>query len=144
MTNTQISLADFVDVTVENCDRHVSKRNRHYYRVEFVCEDGTGVTLHLHFSDKCKSIVQAIPVKRLNQTERGPFLMPNADGTIPEDAPDAFVDWHFEQPDSIICIDAVTLWSEYPVEHMTEEQNDSLVEQIIEYLEAQPAPYTGD
>lgn len=145
----ELTLHDYDSITIENADKHCypNAANNHYDVLTFRKGNKTILIVNLHYSDVCRSRLLVAPHFKLPvKSDRGPYLLPLPYGEVSEDCDTCYVDWHFEHPDGVICVDKVfnVYGDQIPDITLTEEMHGSLVEQIIEYLEKQPAPYTGD
>lgn len=145
----ELTLHDYDAIDLEIADSHCSPDaiNNHFSVVTFKKEGKAILRVNLHYDDNCRnSIVIASHFKRPARSDRGPYLMPNEDGSYDEFPDDVYLDWHYEQPDHMICIDMVhNMYGDVLAsDDFTDEMHEALVTQIYEYLEKQPAPYTGD
>lgn len=129
--HTLFRIANFRTVTLMDHSRHCDDKKKKYDLLKFIDKKGETVEIDLFYNQNTLYRVRVEMAK--NENGRGPYKLPNPDGSLPknEDAEWVFVDWHYEEPDSVIVIDAV--WLDDERIDGNEEQDETLVQQIYEW-----------
>lgn len=111
-------------VEIKDHSIHCHNKQDKYNILIFTNEKGVRAEIELFFDHNTVYRVSVEMVK--NDTGRGPYKLVRNDEDVY-----VFVDWHYEQPDDYIVIDAVYLDGEQI--DGTEEENQDLIEQIYNW-----------
>lgn len=143
-----LSISGYDKIVLRESSHHCEDKNSRYDVLDFMKTGVVVFSINLHYDVYCRSRLLVAPQipPQPRRSDRGPYLLPNADGSYDEFPNDVYLDWHYAQPDNVICIDTVhdVYGDVLASDNFTDEMHEALVTQIYEYLEKQPTPYTGD
>lgn len=121
---TTYRISGYTNVELEDCSQYHPDEESKYHIIKFSGHQGNLTEVELFFS--CNNVYQLVVEMVPNSTGRGPYKL-TRDG----EEVWVLVDWHYEQPDDYIVIDAVFLDNERI--DGTEEENQALIEQIYDW-----------
>lgn len=117
-------------IVFKDCSESCPHSKLFYNKISFIGQDGNEIELELFFDDNLLNRLVVEQVK--NDTGRGPYILPDLDGSTKDIYDYIFVDWHYEEAYKIV-LDHCWYEGTSEVATITDAQEEAIIDQIYNW-----------